>query len=179
MKTLFSLVIVFLLGTQIGVAQIKQLSVYKKNGQLGKRYYEGDLIQLKLGSKEWLTGEIDWLLKDSIVVAGFKIGLNQIVAVRRTNGFALGAAANLGLASVLWPGIVFINGLSSNSRPLITNSALLSSAAMLGGAAVLLSFGRKTYKTDAPNKLRIIDFNLNPTTPTNHVPSNTPVPQSE
>lgn len=157
-------------------SQSKQLSVYKKNGQLGKRFYEGDRIQLKVGPHGWISGDIELLLKDSLIVAGFKVGLNQIQAVRIYRAAALGAAANLGLAGVLWPGIVAINGVTSGLRPLVTNSAIISSAAMLGGALFFYKIGLRTYTTDQVGRLRITDFNLNLTVPV-HVP--TPAPQSQ
>lgn len=154
-------------------SQSKQLSVYKKNGQLGKRFYEGDRIQLKVGPHGWISGDIELLLKDSLIVAGFKVGLSQIQAVRIYRAAALGAATNLGLAGVLWPGIVAINGVTSGLRPLVTNSAIISSAAMLGGALLFYKIGLRTYTTDQVGRLRITDFNLNLTVPV-HVP--TPAP---
>lgn len=154
-------------------SQSKQLSVYKKNGQLGKRFYEGDRIQLKVGPHGWISGDIELLLKDSLIVAGFKVGLSQIQAVRIYRAAALGAATNLGLAGVLWPGIVAINGVTSGLRPLVTNSAIISSAAMLGGALFFYKIGLRTYTTDQVGRLRITDFNLNLTVPV-HVP--TPAP---
>lgn len=154
-------------------SQSKQLSVYKKNGQLGKRFYEGDRIQLKVGPHGWISGDIELLLKDSLIVAGFKVGLSQIQAVRIYRAAALGAATNLGLAGVLWPGIVAINGVTSGLRPLVTNSAIMSSAAMLGGALLFYKIGLHTYTTDQVGRLRITDFNLNLTVPV-HVP--TPAP---
>lgn len=157
-------------------SQSKQLSVYKKNGQLGKRFYEGDRIQLKVGPHGWISGDIELLLKDSLIVAGFKVGLSQIQAVRIYRAAALGAATNLGLAGVLWPGIVAINGVTSGLRPLVTNSAIISSAAMLGGALFFYKIGLRTYTTDQVGRLRITDFNLNLTVPV-HVP--TPAPQSQ
>lgn len=157
-------------------SQSKQLSVYKKNGQLGKRFYEGDRIQLKVGPHGWISGDIELLLKDSLIVAGFKVGLSQIQAVRIYRAAALGAATNLGLAGVLWPGIVAINGVTSGLRPLVTNSAIMSSAAMLGGALFFYKIGLRTYTTDQVGRLRITDFNLNLTVPV-HVP--TPAPQSQ
>lgn len=144
----------------LAFGQSKQLSVYKSNGQLAHRFYEGDRVQLKLSEHGWLNGEIEWLLEDSLIVAGLKIGLTQIKAVRRFNAFAVGASANLGVAGILWPGIVTINGLTSNSRPLVTRSALISSAAMLGSAAVLFRIGMRTYKTTEAGRLRIINFNF-------------------
>lgn len=166
-------------GADLCFAQSKQLSVYKKNGQLGKRFYEGDRIQLKVGPHGWISGDIEWLLNDTLIVAGFKVGLNQIQAVRTYKAAALGAAANLGIAGVLWPAIVAINGVSSGSRPLVTNSAIVSSAAMLTGAALFYRIGLRTYKTTDAGKLRITDFNFNPTTLPAHVPATAPTPQSE
>lgn len=141
-------------------SQSKQLSVYKANGQLAHRFYEGDRIQIKLSEHGWLSGEIEWLLNDSLIVAGLKIGLPQIKAVRRFNAFAVGSSVNLGVAGVLWPGIVAINGLTANQRPLITRNALISSAVMLGSAAVLFKIGMRTYKTTEAGRLRIIHFNF-------------------
>jgi hypothetical protein len=178
-KIVFLLLFLLIGGGSMCHAQSKQLSVYKKNGQLGKRFYEGDRIQLKVGPHGWISGDIEWLLKDTLIVAGFKVGLNQIQAVRTYKAAALGAAANLGIAGVLWPGIVAINGLTSDSRPLVTNSAIISSVAMLTGAAFFYRIGLRTYHTTEVGRLRITDFNLNPSTPPVHVPATAPAPQSE
>jgi hypothetical protein len=178
-KGQYILLLLLFLGMSAAYSQSKQLSVYKKNGQIGKRFYEGDRIQLKVGPHGWISGDIEWLLSDTLIVAGFKIGLNQIQAVRTYKAAALGAAANLGIAGVLWPAIVAINGATSGSRPLVTNSAIVSSAAMLTGAALFYRIGLRTYKTTDAGKLRITDFNFNPTTPPVHVPATAPTPQSE
>lgn len=175
-KPLFLLLFLLIGVGNACFSQSKQLSVYKKNGQLGKRFYEGDRIQLKVGPHGWISGDIELLLKDSLIVAGFKVGLSQIQAVRIYRAVALGAATNLGIAGVLWPGIVAINGVTSGLRPLVTNSAIISSAAMLGGALFFYKIGLRTYTTDQVGKLRITDFNLNLTVPV-HVP--TPAPQSQ
>lgn len=175
-KPLFLLLFLLIGVGNACFSQSKQLSVYKKNGQLGKRFYEGDRIQLKVGPHGWISGDIELLLKDSLIVAGFKVGLSQIQAVRIYRAAALGAATNLGLAGVLWPGIVAINGVTSGLRPLVTNSAIISSAAMLGGALFFYKIGLRTYTTDQVGRLRITDFNLNLTVPV-HVP--TPAPQSQ
>lgn len=175
-KPLFLLLFLLIGVGNACFSQSKQLSVYKKNGQLGKRFYEGDRIQLKVGPHGWISGDIELLLKDSLIVAGFKVGLSQIQAVRIYRAAALGAATNLGIAGVLWPGIVAINGVTSGLRPLVTNSAIISSAAMLGGALFFYKIGLRTYTTDQVGKLRITDFNLNLTVPV-HVP--TPAPQSQ
>lgn len=175
-KPLFLLLFLLIGVGNACFSQSKQLSVYKKNGQLGKRFYEGDRIQLKVGPHGWISGDIELLLKDSLIVAGFKVGLSQIHAVRIYRAAALGAATNLGIAGVLWPGIVAINGVTSGLRPLVTNSAIISSAAMLGGALFFYKIGLRTYTTDQVGRLRITDFNLNLTVPV-HVP--TPAPQSQ
>jgi len=175
-KPLFLLLFLLIGVGNACFSQNKQLSVYKKNGQLGKRFYEGDRIQLKVGPHGWISGDIELLLKDSLIVAGFKVGLSQIQAVRIYRAAALGAATNLGIAGVLWPGIVAINGVTSGLRPLVTNSAIISSAAMLGGALFFYKIGLRTYTTDQVGRLRITDFNLNLTVPV-HVP--TPAPQSQ
>jgi hypothetical protein len=175
-KPLFLLLFLLIGVGNACFSQSKQLSVYKKNGQLGKRFYEGDRIQLKVGPHGWISGDIELLLKDSLIVAGFKVGLSQIQAVRIYRAAALGAATNLGIAGVLWPGIVAINGVTSGLRPLVTNSAIISSAAMLGGALFFYKIGLRTYTTDQVGRLRITDFNLNLTVPV-HVP--TPAPQSQ
>ncbi len=172
-KPLFLLLFLLIGVGNACFSQSKQLSVYKKNGQLGKRFYEGDRIQLKVGPHGWISGDIELLLKDSLIVAGFKVGLSQIQAVRIYRAAALGAATNLGLAGVLWPGIVAINGVTSGLRPLVTNSAIISSAAMLGGALFFYKIGLRTYTTYQVGRLRITDFNLNLTVPV-HVP--TPAP---
>lgn len=177
-KALFLLLLLLIGVGNVCFSQSKQLSVYKKNGQLGKRFYEGDRIQLKVGPHGWISGDIEWLLKDSLIVAGFKVGLNQIQAVRIYRAAALGASANLGIAGVLWPGIVAINGVTSGLRPLVTNSAIISSAAMLGGAFFFYKIGLRTYHTTEAGRLRITDFNFNLTAPA-HVPATTPAPQSE
>jgi hypothetical protein len=175
-KPLFLLLFLLIGVGNACFSQSKQLSVYKKNGQLGKRFYEGDRIQLKVGPHGWISGDIELLLKDSLIVAGFKVGLSQIQAVRIYRAAALGAATNLGIAGVLWPGIVAINGVTSGLRPLVTNSAIISSAAMLGGALFFYKIGLRTYTTEQVGRLRITDFNLNLTVPV-HVP--TPAPQSQ
>lgn len=175
-KPLFLLLFLLIGVGNACFSQSKQLSVFKKNGQLGKRFYEGDRIQLKVGPHGWISGDIELLLKDSLIVAGFKVGLSQIQAVRIYRAAALGAATNLGIAGVLWPGIVAINGVTSGLRPLVTNSAIISSAAMLGGALFFYKIGLRTYTTDQVGRLRITDFNLNLTVPV-HVP--TPAPQSQ
>jgi hypothetical protein len=172
----YFMLLLLLAGSITALAQSKQLSVYKKNGQLGKRFYEGDRIQLKVGPHGWISGDIELLLKDSLIVAGFKVGLSQIQAVRIYRAVALGAATNLGIAGVLWPGIVAINGVTSGLRPLVTNSAIISSTAMLGGALFFYKIGLRTYTTEQVGRLRITDFNLNLTVPV-HVP--TPAPQSQ
>lgn len=176
-KVLYLLLLLLFAGSPTAISQSKQLSVYKKNGQLGKRFYEGDRIQLKVGPHGWVSGDIEWLRNDTLIVAGFKVGLQQIQAVRSYRAAALGAAANLGVASVLWPVIVGINGLSSDSRPLVTTSAIISSAVMLGAAAFFYKIGIHTYHTTEPGRLRITDFNFNPSPA--HVPASTPATQSK
>lgn len=172
----YFVLLLFLAGSITAFAQSKQLSVYKKNSQLGKRFYEGDRIQLKVGPHGWISGDIELLLKDSLIVAGFKVGLSQIQAVRIYRAAALGAATNLGIAGVLWPGIVAINGATSGIRPLVTNSAIISAAALLGSALFFFKIGLITYSTDQAGRLRITDFNLNLPVPA-HDP--TPAPQSK
>lgn len=172
-KTHFLLLFLLLGLGNACYSQSKQLSVYKKNGQLGKRFYEGDRIQLKVGPHGWISGDIELLLKDSLIVAGFKVGLSQIQAVRIYRAAALGAATNLGIAGLLWPGIVAINGATSGIRPLVTNSAIISAAALLGSALFFFKIGLITYTTDQAGRLRITDFNLTLPVPT-HVPTTAP-----
>lgn len=144
-------------------AQNRQLSVYKPNGSLAKRYYEGDVIWLQWKQDHWLRGEIDRLFTDSLVVEGFSLALSDITAVRVMNGLKLGPAANLAVAGIVYPGIVIINGLTSDSRPLLTTRAAWSSALLLAAAGSLTyAGGLRTYKTRTDGRLRITDFDFSP-----------------
>lgn len=152
--------------------QQQQLSVYKANGTLAMRIFPGDQLSIKT-LEGWQHGELELLLTDSLVHAGRKLALSNVLGVRQTKGFAAGAGANLLIGGILWPGLVAINGLSSGARPLVTGRALLASGAMLGTGALLLWRSRKTYHTSEPGRLRIIHFNFN-NPPTNHAPIEQP-----
>lgn len=150
-------------------AQMSQLSVYKKNGQLAMRVFPGENLHV-LTANGWQSDELIMLLKDSLVLGDKKLALGEIKKVRRIRSALAGSSANLMVAGVIWPGIVAINGLSANIRPLVTNRALISSAAMLGGGMILWSLSRPTYKTTEPGRLRIVhfDFEKTPQSPTTH-----------
>ncbi|MFN3530205.1 MAG: hypothetical protein ACK417_09835 [Bacteroidia bacterium] len=143
-------------------AQSRQLSVYKPNGTLAQRFYEGDMISLQWKQEQWIRGVLDKLYVDSLVLDGLPISLQDISAVRVMKSALLTPALNLGIAGVLYPGIVIINGLTSDSRPLLTTRAAWSSVLLLGAAGALTyAGGLRTYHTTEPGRLRITDFNFN------------------
>lgn len=148
-----------LLFSGFAAAQSSQLSVYKANGQLAMRIFPGEVLHLRTATG-WISEELVLLLSDSIVLESRKLALADIQKVRRIRYSLAGSSANLMVAGVIWPGIVAINGLSANIRPLVTNRALISSAVMLGGGLILWSLSRPTYHTTEPGRLRIVHFDF-------------------
>jgi len=140
-------------------SQISQLSVYKANGSLAMRIYPGETMHIRTSSG-WISEELLVLLTDSLILGSQKIALTDIQKVRRIRYGMAAASANLMVAGTIWPGIVAINGLSANIRPLVTRRSLISSAFMLGGGVVLWSWSRPTYKTSSAGRLRIVHFNF-------------------
>ncbi|MBA4303620.1 MAG: hypothetical protein C0424_05290 [Sphingobacteriaceae bacterium] len=149
---------------QHAMGQMSQLSVYKANGQLAMRIYPGETLHLRTPAG-WQSDELVMLLTDSIVVGDKKWALTDIQKVRTIRNGMAASGANLLVAGVIWPGIVAINGLSANIRPLVTNRSLISSAFMLGGGSLLTALSRRSYRTTEPGRLRIVHFNFEKTTP--------------
>lgn len=144
---------------QEAAAQMSQLSVYKKNGQIALRVVPGEILHIRT-SNGWQSDELVMLLQDSIVLGDSRIALHEIQKVRRIRYGLAAASANLMVAGTIWPGIVAINGLSANIRPLVTNRSLVSSGLMLGGGVLLWVWSRPTYNTKEPGRLRIVHFNF-------------------
>lgn len=151
--------------TYAAFGQQQQLSVYKANGTLAMRIFPGEQLTLKT-AEGWRSGELELLLTDSLIHAGRKLALSNILGIRKTKSFAAGAGANLLIGGTLWPALVAINGLSSGARPLVTGRAILASGAMLGAGALLLWSSQKHYNTSEPGRLRILHFNFNTPSPT-------------
>jgi len=145
--------------TQISSAQ-KQFSVQKKQGGSVK-FFEGDRLNVREAETgRWLKGELELIKKDTLIVAGNKLGLAQIDAVRVYRPFVLGNGYILMTGGVLWPGIVIINGLLANMRPLLTPGAIVGSTLMLGGGLAMTQLGKRTYRTNKGHRWLITDFNL-------------------
>jgi hypothetical protein len=153
-----TLVVVGLLFlTQYSYAQ-KQFSVQKKQGGSVK-FFEGDRIHLREGATgRWVKGELEYIKQDTLIVAGFKLGLAEIDAVRVYRPFLLGNGYILMTGGVLWPGIVAINGLLANLRPLVTPGAIIGSTLMLGGGLAMTQLGKKTYRTAKGHRLLVTEF---------------------
>lgn len=143
--------------TQVSHAQ-KQFSVQKKKGGSVK-FFEGDRIQIREAANgRWIKGELEFIKQDTLIVAGFKLGLAEIDAVRVYKPFLLGNGYILMTGGVLWPGIVAINGLLANVRPLITPGAAIGSVLMLGGGLALTQLGKKTFRTEKGHRLLVTEF---------------------
>lgn len=161
------LLLLFLLGLgPRSQAQYMHLSLYKANGTIAEKYLLGDYMQIKKSTGIWVSGELEQLFTDTLIVAGVKLAVSDVHAVRVTRRWLLGTGLKLGTAGILWPGIVAINGLSANLRPLLPRSALISSTSLLVAGALLSGLAIRTYSTQEPDRLRIIDFNFN--LPPNH-----------
>jgi hypothetical protein len=166
---LLSLLILFLVFGQETTAQYKHLSLYKANGTIAEKFLVGDQLQIKRSNGTWISGELEYLFSDTLLVAGLKLGLADVHAVRVIRPWLLGTGVKLGTAGLLWPGIVAINGLSANIRPLLPRSTIISATALLASGAILSGLAIRTYTTLEPNRLKIIDFNfrqpIHPPTP--------------
>lgn len=142
---LFALLLLQLVGIQHVVAQ-RQLAIQKKNGGL-VRFYEGEQIKVRHTSLGWVKGELEFILKDSIIVEGRKMPISEVDAIRVSRPFLAGNGVTLITAGVLWPGVVTINGMLANVEPLLPTRTIVSSVAMLGGGIALVYLGRRTYYT--------------------------------
>jgi hypothetical protein len=99
------------------------------------------------------------------VVAGYKLALIEIDAVQHQRDFLRVNGYLLATAGVLWPGIVVVNGLLANARPLLTPGAAIGSVVMLGGGIALTQLGKRTYRMKNGHRLLITEFkNLAPQT---------------
>lgn len=165
---LLLLLLIFFTSSPAVFGQGKHLSVYKSNGTIAKRYIVGDQIKLKNSRGTWISGELEQLWEDTLILAGLKMGLSEVHAVRVTRSGLLGTGINLGTAGLLWPGIVIINGITSGSRPLLTPNAAISSAGLLAAGVTLSALALRTYSTKEAGKLRIVDFNFT-------LPKNNPI----
>ncbi len=145
--------------TQTSYAQ-KQFSVQKKKGGSVK-FFEGDRIQIREAANgRWIKGELEYIKQDTLIVEGFKLGLAEIDAVRVYKPFLLGNGYILMTGGVLWPGIVAINGLLANARPLVTPGAILGSTLMLGGGLAMTQLGKRTFRTAQGHRLLVTEFNF-------------------
>lgn len=143
--------------TQVSHAQ-KQFSVQKKKGGSVK-FFEGDRLQIREGaSGRWIKGELEYIKQDTLIVEGFKLGLAEIDAVRVYKPFLLGNGYILMTGGILWPGIVAINGLLANVRPLVTPGAVIGSALMLGGGLAMTQLGKRTFRMDKGHRLLVTEF---------------------
>jgi len=148
---------VLLCLTQVSHAQ-KQFSVQKKKGGSVK-FFEGDRLNIREAeSGRWIKGELEYIKPDTLIVAGNKLGLAQIDAVRVYKPFLLGNGYILMTGGVLWPGIVMINGALANVTPLLTPGAVVGSALMLGGGIAMTQLGKRTYKVEKGHRWMITEF---------------------
>jgi len=150
-------VTVLLCLTQVSQAQ-KQFSVQKKKGGSVK-FFEGNRVQIREDETgRWIKGELEFIEQDTLIVAGNKLGIAQIDAVRVYKPFLLGNGYILMTGGILWPGIVIINGLLAKVRPLITPGAIVGSALMLGGGIAMTQLGKRTYRMEKGHRLLVTEF---------------------
>lgn len=143
----------------------KQLSLQKNRGGSIK-YFEGDFLKVRSQvDGRWIAGELEHIGQDTVVVAGYKLALVEIDAVQHQRDFLRVNGYLLATAGVLWPGIVVVNGLLANARPLLTPGAAIGSVVMLGGGIALTQLGKRTYRMKNGHRLLITEFkNLAPQT---------------
>lgn len=159
---LFVILLLQVVGIQHVVAQ-RQLAIQKKNGGL-LRFYEGERIKVRHTSLGWVKGELEFILKDSIIVEGRKMPIAEVDAIRVSRPFLAGNGVTLITAGVLWPGVVTINGMLANVEPLLPTRTIVSSVAMLGGGIALVYLGRRTYYTHKGHRFLTTLLQAVPTT---------------
>jgi hypothetical protein len=164
--SIFLLFTISVAGFFPALAQQRHLSVYNAKGTLVKRFYEGEAIIFK-SDAGWHSSLIAKLESDTLYFDEGKLHLNKISAVRIIKQGRSGTGGTLMIAGLLWPAIVTINGISSDSRPLLTNRSLISTAALLGGGGLLMASAIRTYSTTEAGRLRILNFDFKPS----HSPS--------
>lgn len=157
--------------TQVSHAQ-RQFSVQKKNGGSIK-FFEGNNIQIREGETgRWIKGELEYIKQDTLIVAGNKLGLAQIDAVRVVRPFVMGNGYILITGGVLWPGVVIINGFLANARPLLTPGAIVGSALMLGSGLAMTQLGKRTFRSEKGHRWLVTEFKF--VLPNDSLPALTP-----
>jgi hypothetical protein len=146
-----------------GIAQ-DFLSIKDENGLGRIRIYPGSTFMMKLkGEKEWQETTLNVLLPpDTIILDGRKTALNEIMAIRADRAFPTHAGSMLAVAGIGYAGIYAANGLLSDSRPLLTNSAIIASSSLFLGGNLIRMAGKRVFRLGRKYHLSIVHFNFNP-----------------
>ncbi len=140
------------------------LSIKDQNGLGVMRIYTGNSFLVKLnGEDSWQEAELNALLPpDTIILEGRKLSLNSIKAIRSDRAFPAHAGSMLAVAGLGYAGIYAVNGLLSDSRPLLSNSALITSSSLFLGGSLIRMTSKRVFRFGRKYQLSIIHFNFNP-----------------
>lgn len=140
------------------------LSVKDQNGLGRLRIYPGTTVLFKTeGERNWQEGELNVLLPpDTIILGGRKLSVRAITAIRADRAFPTHSGSMLSVAGLGYSGIYAANGLLSDSRPLLTNSALITSSSLFLGGTLIRMAGKRVFRFGRKYHLSIVHFNFKP-----------------
>lgn len=126
------------------------------------RFYEGDLIHLKLKSKELVFGEIT-TLKDSSFFVGLKnIKLSDVYSIQNSKGnYGLRVLSKIMLpAGLMYLGIDSFNRLINEEGPIFREETLILSSSFLGVFFISNAISNRQLKINKKRSIRILDINI-------------------
>lgn len=140
------------------------LAIKDQNGLTQLRIYPGTTLLYKLGGESsWQEGELNLLLPpDTIILDGRKLSVKEVTHIRSDRAFPTHAGSMLAVAGVGYAGLYSANGLLSDSRPLLTNSALVTSSSLFLGGSLIRMAGKRVFRFGRKYQLSIVHFNFNP-----------------
>jgi len=141
----------------------QRIVAFDKKGKVKRvKYYEGELIKLKLLSKEVLVGSITQVTDTNFRIELREVELDSVKIVYNTQklfGFKL-LGKVLITAGTLYLSVDSFNRLINNEGPIVSESTIKAGSLLIGGGVISTLIARRPYRISKKRPLKIIDLTL-------------------
>lgn len=153
--------LLFFMTICIYEARSQKFLEYRKNRRYEKiRFYQGDLMQLKLTNGQKINGVIDQIQEKFFLLNGKKIFPDSVKIIIVTKKYSLLNTASkfLMTGGLAYFPMVTLNRSINDDRPVLSETAAVISGGMILGSLLAKYLTKRRFRVKAKRPLKIIDY---------------------
>jgi len=141
----------------------QRILAFDKRGKVKRvKYYEGNLIKLKLLSGEILQGDLTQIADSSFKLGIRNVKLDSVKIVYNTQkllGFKLAGKIFM-TAGTAYFAVASFNRTINNDSPVFSESSVKTSGLLLGAGIICKLIAKRPYRISKKRPLKILDLTI-------------------